>query len=130
MSNIIDTLKSKSGFKYCKYITPEQLKSAEKELGLSFSFEYSAYLFAFGAASFYGHELTGICESKRRNVVDVTLEQRSLNPQIPADFYVVEETHIDGIVIWQDKKGRIYQSSPNREPQQIAASLEEFVCNC
>lgn len=39
----------------------EQIADAENELKLKFSEDYKEYLSTFGAATFCGKELTGIC---------------------------------------------------------------------
>ena len=76
-----------------------------------------------------GIELTGIVKSQYRNVVAVTQEERILNPKVPNSMYVVENTCVDGIVIWQDSEGYIYKTQPNLEPKKIADSLAEYVQN-
>ena len=75
----------------------------------------------------YGHELTGICDKKRLDVVRNTREERELNPFVPDDWYVLENAGIDGIIIWQDKTGRIYQTMPNGQKEYIANSLAEYL---
>ena len=100
---------------------------AEKELNLKFSDEYKEYLLNYGVASYCGHELTGLCDFQRLNVVNVTLEERNYNSLIPLEWYVVERANIDGIVIWQNVSGEIYLSRPYQEAVKIAESLEEYV---
>ena len=80
-----------------------------------------------GAVSFKGHELTGVCLSKRLNVVDVTLEARKLNPTIPNDMYIVEEANIDGILVWQNASGAVYISMPGTSTPKVAGSLQEYL---
>lgn len=76
-----------------------------------------------------GIELTGIAKSAHRNVVNQTKQERELNSKIPNSMYVVENTGVDGIIIWQDTNGGIYQSSPNTEPKKVAESLSEYISN-
>ena len=57
----------------------------------------------------------------------VTKKEWELNPQIPHTMYVIENTYIDGIIIWQDTNGSIYQSCPSSEAKQIAASLGDYI---
>ena len=102
------------------------MSCAEKQLGLVFAEEYKEYLQNIGLASYDGHELTGICTSKRLNVVDVTLAARKTHP-VPADWYVIEEANIDDVVIWQAPNGTIYQSTPWSKPQQIANCFSDYV---
>lgn len=127
MSRIIDKLKAKEFFCCLTGVTEETVKEAEQALEVSFSKEYRDYLFAFGLASFQGHELTGITKSKRLNVVDVTKKARQYTANVPADWYVIEETNIDGIVIWQSPECAIYQTQPGHTPTMICKSLSEYI---
>ena len=83
-------------------------------MSLSFSKDYKLYLSRCGFATYEGHELTGICKAKRLNVVDVTINERTISPNIPENWYVIEQLNIDGIVIWQSGTGDIYQTSPEK----------------
>lgn len=125
--SIVNKLKNKPSFLSYVKATSEDIYFSEKELSLMFSEEYNQYLMEFGFATYEGHELTGICKSKRLNVVDVTKANRELFNDIPDDWYVIEEAHIDGIVIWQSTDGKIYQTMPGREPIMIAESLAEYI---
>lgn len=108
-------------------VDENEIMKVEDTLGVKFADEYRAYISNFGTASFYGHELTGICEGDASiNVVDVTLEERAYFPNIPRGWYVVEQTHIDGIVIWQDEDGCIYRATPN-SVVKICNSLREYI---
>lgn len=127
MSRITDKLKAKELFCCPNGVTEEVVKEAEQALEVSFSKEYRDYLFIFGVVSFRGHELTGITKSKRLNVVDVTKKARQYTANVPADWYVIEETNIDGIVIWQSAEGTIYQTQPGHTPVMICKSLSEYI---
>ena len=127
MSAIIEELKKKSSF-YCeKGASIEEIEAAEKALGLRFSDEYREYLQLYGAVSCGGHELTGLSEDVNLNVVNVTAVNRDKNPHVNESLYVIEETHIDGIVIWQDESGIIYQAEYQAVPEKLYNSLTEFV---
>ena len=102
----------------------EEITEAQKTLGVLFAADYVEYLLAYGAALFEGHELTGICKSKRLNVVDVTLAHRKEG--IPGDWYVVEEANMDDVVYWQDKEGRVYESVPGSQAVKCASGLYEY----
>lgn len=106
-----------------------QITDAELQLRVSFADEYKDYLSAFGAIIADGIELTGIAKSEYRNVVELTKKEWELNPRVPHTMYVVENTCIDGIIIWQDTNGTVYQTSPNTDPKKIAQSLEEYILN-
>lgn len=112
---------------YVMISVPEkEINQAEQTLGLHFSADYRAYIAAFGAVSFAGHELTGICKSNRLNVVTITLSERN-NVTVPADWYVLEQANIDSIVLWQSGDGTIYATAPNSKPEKIANSLSEYI---
>ena len=127
MTGMVEQLRAKEHFVCTGAVAKEQIGAAEKALQLHFSDEYREYSANCGAASFDGHELTGVCAFPRLNVVDVTIKERSDNPLIPLHLYVVEQTHYDGVVIWQAENGDIYQSQPGTGPVQIAGSLAEYL---
>jgi len=127
MSTFTDKFAKMKEFRSRTPASAEQIKEAEVALGLSFAKEYKEYLSTFGCASIYGHEFTGICSASRLNVVTVTDEQKSFDAGIPDDWYVIEETNIDGIVIWQNAKGVIYSKAPNREAERIAKSFSDYL---
>ena len=107
-----------------------EINKAEKDLNLKFSEEYKSYLLNYGFATYEGHELTGICKAKRLNVVEVTKAERNNNPNVPNDCYVIETANIDGIVIWQNEDGLIFQSSPNTNSVELYNSLCEYILSC
>lgn len=127
MTGIVERLREKEFFACIGAVAKEQIDTAETALGLRFSNEYREYVSGCGTASFDGHELTGVCAFPRLNVVDVTIKERSDNPLIPLHLYVVEQTHCDGVVIWQAESGDIYQSQPGTGLVQIARSLAEYL---
>ncbi|MDR0813713.1 MAG: SMI1/KNR4 family protein [Oscillospiraceae bacterium] len=127
MSEFVALLHSKPNFRAIIGASNEQINEAENALELQFSDEYHEYLAAFGVASVYGHEFTGICAFPRLNVVNVTSEARALEGNIPADWYVIEQAHIDGIVIWQSSAGEVYQTMPNALPTKLCDSLYEYL---
>lgn len=63
MSELVEFLKKKPYFLARKPAEKKEIESVEKMLGVSFSQEYLAYLAEVGAASIYGHEITGICDN-------------------------------------------------------------------
>lgn len=108
-------------------MTKAQINQAEKELNVNFAKEYADYVAEFGVAIFDGHELTGLCDGKRLDVVRITQEQRNLNKNIPDDWYVVECVDVDCIVIWQNSKGAVYAAVPNSKAKKIANSILEYL---
>ena len=127
MSKLTEKMMKMESFKSRVPATKEQIANAEKSLGLSFAKEYKEYLAELGCASIYGHEFTGICKAARLDVVSVTTEQKNCFDDIPNDWYVIEETNIDGIVIWQNAKGDIFSKAPNAKAEKIATSFSEYV---
>lgn len=127
MKQLVSVLRNQQGFIYTGGVEEQKIEEAEEALGLVFSSEYRSYLLAFGSASYYGHELTGISSSSRISVVSVTMAEKEFNESVPAGWYAIERTGLDGIVIWQSGNGWIYQTSPNAEPMQIASSFVEYV---
>ena len=109
--------------------TDEEILKAEKRLNLVFAEEYKSYLQKFSYTIIDSHEITGICSGKRLDVVKVTEEERSFNSFVPSNLYVIEQTHIDSIVVWQNEKGEIFQSYPNGNITKIFDSLSDYLIN-
>ena len=128
MSNIIKVLRASEDLMAGKGATNDQIKEASETLGLSFAKDYFLYLQEFGLAYVNGHELTGIGIIPRNDVVSVTLEKRELPHvrNIPEDWYVLEDTNIDSIVIWQDSNGVVYMETPGMI-KQIASSMADYL---
>jgi len=127
MPNIIKKIQSKN-INYILYgANEEQIEQAEQELNLKFSNEYREYLTEFGVASVDIHELTGICPYPRLNVVDVTISERTCNPIVPMNYYVIEQAHIDRIVVWQSSNGEVYQTAPNMQCVKLCNSLCDYL---
>ena len=127
MSSIIDELKRKSFF-YCeKGASIAEIKTAEDTLGIQFADDYRSCLIHYGAVSCGGHELTGISKDMNLDVVKVTIQNRKRNPSADQHHYVIEETHMDGIVVWQASSGEVYQTEYKGAPRKIYESLEEYV---
>lgn len=128
MESIIEVLKTSDDLVAGNGANEKQIDEASKTLGLVFAKDYLAYLQKFGLAYVNGHELTGIGIVPHNDVVSVTLEKRKLSHVeiIPKDWYVIEDTNIDGIIIWQSSKGLIYMESP-RTIKQICESMAEYI---
>jgi len=105
------------------------VEKAEADLGLRFAEDYRNLALQCGAISFYGHHITGISPYPGNDVVRVTKEFRSFNDEFPANMYVIEEAHIDGIVVLQDPSGTIFQMQPNTKPKQIFDCLYDYLAN-
>lgn len=109
--NIIELLGSLDGAICGNGASDEEIKKAEEILGLKFAKDYIYYLKLYGAIMINGHSLTGLSKSKQLDVISNTVSEKELNINISNDMYVVENTAVDGIVIWQASKGNIYESS-------------------
>ena len=105
----------------------KEIAAAEKELGLVFASDYREYLSSYGVAAYDGHELTGITQSPRLNVVEVTRQESVLLDPIPKGLYVIERTGIEEIIVWQSESGEIYYSSPNVPLTKMCGSLAEYI---
>ena len=126
MENSILFLKKKEAFLQSIGAEEQRIIDAENILNLKFSKDYREYLGVFGYVSFFGHELTGLGKDERRNVVSVTEEERRYNPEVPLNWYVIEQTHFDDIVIWQSEDGDIYETMPGVKAKKIADSLAGY----
>lgn len=126
MNDIIKTLKNAPDFIGGTGRTDAEIENAQKVLGIDFAPDYKTYLKEIGLACFDGHELTGICEDPRLDVVNITKTNRENNPEAKS-LYVIEEANIDGIVIWQDFSGKIYMTEGNSKPNFIANSLTDYI---
>jgi hypothetical protein len=127
MSNIVDIIKQLPDLLPLKGATNIEIDDALLLLRLNFSDEYREYLAHFGAIMADGIELTGIAKAKHRDVVTVTKQEWALNPNVPHTMYVIENTGIEGVIIWQDANGSIYKTTPNAQPRKIANSLADYI---
>jgi len=126
MSELIDAMRCKPDFYAEKGASLIQIEQAEKSLGLKFALDFKECLREFGAVSVGGHELTGFSADKNLNVVEVTQKNWKKN-NVGKNLYVIEEAHIDGIVIWQDSDGTVYETTQNSIAIKIASSLSEYI---
>lgn len=127
MGNIVKTLKKYDDLLSTGGASKEAVEEAEKELGLKFSSEYKKYLLEFGSVVVDGHELTGITTADRLNVVKATLKAKSKIKGIGNALYLVEDLNMDGILIWQDASGTIYESTADGMVSPTSDSLEEYM---
>ncbi len=127
MNGFLKYIQSRPGFMAMKPVDGDEIKKAERELNVKFAKDYAEYVKACGAATFDRYELTGICASKRLNVVDVTLAQRQIDPNVPKSLYVVEECGMDDACLWQDSDGSVYCIVPGNMPRKVADNLLDYV---
>ena len=129
MNEIIEMIKSLPKLEKVGKVSDTEIKDAEIQLHLSFANEYRDYLAEFGSISSKDMELTGIISVEYCNVVSATKQEWNLNPRVPHTMYVIENTCVDGIIIWQDTAGIVYQTTPDTAPTKIASSLYEYITN-
>jgi hypothetical protein len=126
--SIVQTIRLLPNLSHLEPATTSAITNAERQLQLSFADEYKKYLAEFGVISAEGIELTGIEMSEDiSSVVSVTKEAWELNHDVPHTMYVIEDACVDGIFVWQDSSGVIYQTSPYAKHKEIAKTLTEYV---
>lgn len=125
MNSFINRMKECDDYMELGGVSEENIKKAEAMLGISFADDYRVYLAECGIATADGHEFTGLGRAKRLDVVTATLSARKENSNIPENMYIVESIGIDGLQLWQDSKGNMYQYMPNGGMEKIADSLLE-----
>jgi len=127
MNKIAKVMKELPDFFGLSGASEEQIASAERELQTHFASDYREYLAAYGIASANGHELTGLCSSRRLNVVEVTKTMAAQYSGVPSDWYVIEQANIDGIVVWQSPDGSVYQTQIGADSVLISNGLLEYI---
>ena len=127
MSTLPELMKDVDDFVSLQPADVSDIEAAEAKLGLSFAADFKEYLLAFGAASFDGRELTGICKSERLSVVSSTERAREFYPNFPKNAYVIEELGFDHILIVQKSNERVYSYGPGDSGQMIAESLLQYL---
>ncbi len=127
MEELLNLIKEADNFYALDGVEPFRVEEAENELRLSFADDYKAYVLTFGAATFDGHELTGVCKSDRLSVVAATERAREFFPQFPGGLYVIEDLQFDYILIVQDAEGVVYSYGPDDQAKKIAVSLQEYL---
>ncbi len=122
-----EILKEKKNVYHLNGAEDNVISDAEDRLGLEFAPEYKDYLKTYGLLSVGAHELTGICPSKRLNVVDSTLREKEDNAAIPNDMYLVEYIGVENLTIWQNTKGEVFEVPYKGSPLKIYDSLADYI---
>lgn len=105
---LLDVLADKDDVIKGNGVSEEEVRKAEEELKVTFAPDYREYLLSAGLLMCNGHELTGIGNSERTNVVAVTKQMQALWEGIPENWYVIENENMDGAAMWQDPQGNVY----------------------
>ena len=116
--NIVKLIQNKADLITYSPASLDLIRQAEKDLKVLFAKDYVEYVSSFGIAVFDGHELTGICDKKRLDVVRNTREERELNPFVPDDWYVLENAGIPYEIFSEIK--------PNPTVSNVKAGVEAF----
>ena len=127
MKDITQTINNLENMRFIKPTSVGQIIEAEKELGLNFANDYIKYVEKYGAISAKGIELTGVTTCERLSVVSVTKKERNMNPNIPANMYVIENIAIDGLIALQDETGKVYTVTPNKTPKLSYNFLSKYI---
>ena len=120
-------LADKKNVYYLNGVSEEQILQAEQTLGLVFATDYKNYLKQYALLSYNAHELTGICQSQRLNVVSSTLRERTDNENISDDMYLLESIGVENLTIWQNANGEIFEVEFKKMPHKIYNSLLEYI---
>ncbi len=127
MRRFVDVVAEFDDFVATGGVENEKILSAEKALGLVFNKEYKDYVRKYGAACANGHELTGICDSRRLNVVEATTIAKNKNNLVPKDCYLLEDLGIDRLLTWQNSKGELFQTVGIGEPEKLNIELIKYI---
>ncbi|MEG1835561.1 MAG: SMI1/KNR4 family protein [Oscillospiraceae bacterium] len=126
MSDLINIINNLPNMVHLTPASNKDVTVSEEKLNMSFADDYKKYITTFGCISAKGIELTGICEHKRLNVVDVTKSEMTLNPNFPRHMYVIENSGIEGILILQNADGEIFEYV-HGEYKKIYNSLNSYL---
>ncbi len=108
-------------------VAKDEINKAQTDLNVNFSEDYLEVLTSFGILLVNGHEIIGLSGSPRMNVVVVTQEERIVDPKVNQKWYVIEQTNIDHIIIWQNQHGEIFQTQPGFGYLKIAENLLDYI---
>lgn len=129
MYDVIEFLQSKEELLTGKAVDEGAIERIEEQLGVSFADDYKKIVSICGFVCVDGHEITGITNAKRLNAYEVTIKERESVACDMSGMYVIEQTHIDEIVIWQSASGEVFQTNGNHGPVKIADSIINYLCN-
>ena len=117
--NDLKDVKTSTGIPYT------EMTDAENELGVRFNKEFIDVVYEYGNVKSKDFELLGL--GNENNVVEATFNEWALNNKVPHDMYVIENTMVEDVVVWQDNEGMIYESYPNCTPIKISDSLASYL---
>lgn len=129
MKDIIQVISNLENLRSLTPASMEEITEAEKDLSVKFADDYIQYVEKYGVIRARGFELTGVTVHERLSVVSVTRKAREMEPNLPANMYVIENVAIDGILALQDETGKVYAISPGGTPKLMYNSLTEYIEN-
>ena len=132
MNNIIKTIESFKRKRFTGSISTDLIHNAENELGLKLSKEYKDILQKYGSLCIKGEEFLGI-DNDNYDIVKATKDVRINDSNFPLDAYVIENTAIEGILIFegililQKDTCELFTYQPNGQLQPLSDTLEEYL---
>lgn len=130
MKSIIKIIKNQEFLYHLSGTTEQEISDVEKKLGVKFADDYKDYVKEFGIASFNGHELSGICDFERLNVLNLTLKHKDNIFVEKNHLYVIEEFNNGETTIYQNEDGHIFSVYRDGNLEKIANSLEKYILEC
>ncbi len=127
MNKIVEVLENKTDLIKGNPVSEKDIVLAQERLKIKFAEDYAQYLMNYGIVAYEGHEITGLSKSERTNVVCVTEKIRNAYQNLLEDLYVIEETNIDDIIIWQSSDGYVYMTIGDSVPRKVYKSLAEYM---
>lgn len=71
-----------------------------------------------------------VIKENRMTVNHIIKAAQPIHLQVQKEWYVIEQANIDGIVVWQNSIGEIYQTGPRVNCIKISNSLLEYMKGC
>ncbi|MCR5061022.1 MAG: SMI1/KNR4 family protein [Saccharofermentans sp.] len=124
---LVEVLSRKEDVYHKDGVSDEAIHNAEAELSLQFAEDYRDYLKRFSLLSYDYHELTGLCDSPRLNVVMSTKREKQENELISPDMYLLEQIGVENLTIWQNTRGEVFEVPYKSNPIKICDSLIEYI---
>lgn len=129
MTGIVEKLKQVEHLYHLQGCSAEQIAQAQEALQIVFPEEFVDYVKQYGAISFYGTEWMGLNVPEELDVVAATQAERSVNPDFPKDFFVLEDQGIDALITAMDQQGRVYAVQYERK-KLLCNSMSEYLDLC
>lgn len=129
MSDIVEKIKQLPDLKAGRGCSFKQLREAQEELDAVLPDEYIDYVRTFGHISFAASEWTGLNISGRLNTVNATKKEKSVNPDFPRGFFVLEDLGIDAKLIIVNEQGEVYLLQYEKK-KYLCKTIAEYLDIC